>query len=303
MKNKITHEGEIELGDFSIPCYVLEDGRRVLSGRGMQSALKMVDETLENKETGGTRLDRYLSQKRLEPFIYKDKSLDHYNPITCYKGNQKINGFEATILMDICDAFLEARKNILLYPRQEIIASQCEILVRAFARVGLIALIDEATGYQYDREKDELQKLINAYVSEELRPWTYTFGENYYKEIFRLRGWDFTVLGIKKRPSIVGKYTNIFIYEELPKGVLEELKKRTPKNESGDYAARFHQSLTTDTGYVALKFQLNSVTSLMEAADNWDDFIRLFNKARARRLGYQQLNLKLELKPEDFPEE
>jgi hypothetical protein len=63
VKNKITHEGEIKLGDFSIPCYVLEDGRRVLSSRGMQSALKMVDETQENKKTSGTRLDRYLNQK------------------------------------------------------------------------------------------------------------------------------------------------------------------------------------------------------------------------------------------------
>ena len=303
MKNKITHEGEIELGDFSIPCYVLEDGRRVLSSRGMQSALKMVDETLDGKQTSGTRLDRYLSQKSLEPFIYKGRSLDHFTPIDCYKGNTKINGFEATILIDICDAFLEARKTIDLSSRQQMIADQCEILVRAFAKLGLIALIDEATGYQYDREKDELQKLINAYVSEELRPWSYTFGENYYKEIFRLRGWDFTVSGIKKRPSIVGKYTNTFIYEELPKGVLEELKKRTPKNESGDYSARFHQSLTSDTGYIALKFQLNSVTSLMEAADDWEDFIRLFNKARARRLGYKQLDLNLEIKPEDFPED
>lgn len=303
MRNKITHEGIIRLGDFSTTCYILDDGRRVLSNREMQRALNMVDESPEGKPTSGTRLDRHLNQKSLEPFIYKDKGLDHYDPIDCYKGNKKISGYEATILLDICDAFLEARKYISLSSRQAIIAEQCITLVKAFSRVGLIALIDEATGYQYDREKDALQKLINAYVSEELRPWAYTFGENYYKEIFRLRGWDFTVSGIKKRPSIVGKYTNTFIYEELPKGVLEELKKRTPKNESGDYAARFHQSLTSDTGYIALKFQLNSVTSLMEAADNWEDFIRLFNKARARRMGYQQLDLDLELKPEDFPEE
>lgn len=79
VKNKITHEGEIKLGDFSIPCYVLEDGKRVLSGRGMQSALKMVDETTENKKTSGARLDRYLNQKTLEPFIYKDKGVDHFS--------------------------------------------------------------------------------------------------------------------------------------------------------------------------------------------------------------------------------
>lgn len=72
----------------------------------------------------------------------------------------KINGYEATILLDICDGFLDARKNIKLSPRQEIIAHQAEILMRSFAKVGIIALVDEATGYQYKREKDELQKIL-----------------------------------------------------------------------------------------------------------------------------------------------
>lgn len=308
MRNKITHEGEIKLGDFSIPCYVLEDGKRVLSGRGMQSALKMVDETPENKKTSGTRLDRFLSQKNLETFLYKDKEVDHYSPIACYKGNQKINGFESHILVDICKAFLEARKdarnnNQPLSSRQEIIANQCEILVIAFAKVGLVALIDEATGYQYEREKDELQRLINAYVAEELRPWTHTFKDTYYREIFRLRGWDFTVSSIKKRPGVVGRWTNMLVYDQLPKGILEELKKKTPKNESGNYTARLHQSLTDNIGAPHLKSQLESVTTLMEASDSWDEFIRSFNKVVARRQGYHQLDLKLELKPEDFPEE
>ena len=307
-RNKITHEGEIKLGDFLIPCYVLEDGRRVLSGRGMQNALKMAEELADGRQPSGARLIRFLNQKNLEPFLYKDKEQVHYDPITCYKGNQKINGFEAHILVDICKAFLEARdearnNNQQLSSRQEIIANQCQILVMAFARLGLIALIDEATGYQYDREKDELQRLINIYVVEELRPWSHTFKDTYYKEIFRLRGWDFTVSGIKRRPGVVGKWTTKLIYDQLPKGVVDELKKKTPKSESGNYTARLHQSLTSDIGEPHLKSQLDSVITLMEASDSWDEFIRNFNKVVARRQGYHQLDLKLELKPEDFPEE
>lgn len=144
-KNKIIHEGEITLGEVIIPCYVLEGGIRVLSGSAMQNALHLQDDS-ENKS--GTRLARYLEQKSLEPFIYKDKKHGHYEPLICYRGNQKVNGYEATILADICDAFLEARKHINLSSRQKIIADQCEILIRGFARVGIIALIDEATGYQ-----------------------------------------------------------------------------------------------------------------------------------------------------------
>lgn len=88
--------------------------------------------------------------------------------------------------MDICDAFLEARKHINLSPRQAIIAEQCEILMRSFAKIGIIALVDEATGYQYDRERDELQKILRSYISEELLPWQKRFPDIFYTELFRL---------------------------------------------------------------------------------------------------------------------
>lgn len=116
-RNLIRCKGELHLGDFSIPCYVLDDGRRVLSGRGMQLALNMVDE--DNRTSA--RLTRYLSQETLKPFIYRDKSIGHFEPLECYDGNSKINGYEASVLVDICDGILEARKHIELSPRQAII--------------------------------------------------------------------------------------------------------------------------------------------------------------------------------------
>ncbi|GJH39871.1 hypothetical protein RCZ04_04210 [Capnocytophaga sp. HP1101] len=242
--HNISHEGILNLGGISIPCYVLQDGTRVLSGRGLQEALKMVDESEDGKQTAGTRLSRYLNQKSLKPFIYKDKEPDHFNPIICYKGTQKINGYEATILADICEAFLEARKSIVLSPRQRIIADQCEILIRGFARVGITALVDEATGYQYERERDALQSILKAYINEELLKWQKLFPDVFYYEIFRLNNWDYTVKGIQKRPGVIGKWTNELIYKQLPKGVLEELKSKTPKSAEGNYTARFFQSLT-----------------------------------------------------------
>ncbi|MDO8602458.1 MAG: hypothetical protein Q7O04_01230, partial [Candidatus Omnitrophota bacterium] len=113
-KGKVLYEGEIVLGNVVIPCYILDDGTRVLSGRNMQEALKMVDSDDEAKATSGTRLTRYFNQKSLEPFIYNGKEPGHYEPIECLKGDKKINGFEATVLADICEAFLEARKQIKL---------------------------------------------------------------------------------------------------------------------------------------------------------------------------------------------
>lgn len=284
---QIKYEGTIDLAGFEIPCYVLEDGKRLLSGRGMQVALNMVEDE-EDKPTAGTRLARHLNQKTLNPFIYKDKEVDHYEPIICYKGNTKIHGYEATILADICDAFLEARKNINLSSRQLIIANQCEILIRGFARVGIIALIDEATGYQYDRERFELQQILKAYVSEEILEWQKTFHDSFYKEIFRLKNIDFTGSGIKKRPGFVGGITNKYIYEMLPKGVvmLQKLKEKTPKSDAGNYTVRLHQSLTPEVGREHLKQQILEVTTLMKVARNWKEFEELFS----RRFGQIPIN-------------
>ena len=286
---KITHEGEINLGGFSIPAYVLEDGTRVLSGHGMQRSLLLTDD----RDGGGSRLATILSQKTLEPYIYREKVQADYEPLICYKGSQKINGYEATVLIDICDAFLEARKHIDLASRQQRIADQCEILVRGFARLGLIALIDEATGYQHDREKDELQKILDKYISEQLMPWQKTFPDIYYQELFRLNGWDFTVKGIKKRPSVIGKWTNKLIYEQLPPGVLEELKNKTPKSTKGNRTSRYFQSLTDDYGSPHLRGQLTQVITLFQLSDNMKHMWLQFDKLLTRQSGYEQLELEL----------
>jgi len=294
MKNKIMYEGELDLNGLIIPCYVLEDGTRVLSGSAMQTALKMVDEDDPNKS--GTRLARYMGQKSLQKYLFKDKELNHYEALICQRGKQKINGYESSILVDICDAFLEARKNIKLSSRQEIIADHCEILMRAFAKVGITALVDEATGYQYDREKDELQKILKAYISEELLPWQKRFPDVFYKELFRLNGWNFTIRDIKKRPGVIGTWTRKLIYEQLPKGVLSELEDSVPKSESGNKTARYHQLLTEDVGHPSLMAQIYKIIALFQLSDNMKDVWYQFNKMKMRESGQIEL-------PFDFDED
>lgn len=277
MDNQIKFEGELNLGGFILPCYILGDGTRILSGRGMQEALKMVDNA-EGQHSSGTRLTRYLDQKTLKPFIFKDKELDHFAPIICYKGEQKINGYEASILIDICDGFLEARKHIQLSQRQSIIAEQCEILVRSFAKVGLIALIDEATGYQHEREHNELQKILSAYISDEILKWQLTFTDDFYQQIFRLWNIPYIPKYIRNKPSFIGKLTSKYIYEQLPNGVVEKIKEKTGKTEKGNWKYKWHQSLTPEVGKEHLKRQIIEVTTLMSVSRNKNEFEHLFEK-------------------------
>ena len=271
----IEYDGKLDLNGLLIRCYVLKDGTRVLSGREMQRALKMVDDVDDGKETAGTRLARYLSQKSLKDFIFSGKEPGHFEPIICYKGDSKINGYEATVLADICDGFLEARKTIHLSPRQKIIADQCEMLIRSFAKVGIIALIDEATGYQYERERNELQTILKAFISDEINIWEDdTFPLSFYKEIFRLWQIPFTEQNIKRKPQFVGHITNRFVYHNMPKGsfVLEALKQKTPKTTGGNYKFRFHNSLTPKQGREMLKKVIYSVETLASISENKEKF-------------------------------
>lgn len=283
---KIVCRGELELGNTIIPCYVLEDGTRVLSGRGMQEALKMVN---DNRNTSGHRLLRYLNQKSLNPFIINTNLSVHLEPINCCDGDKKINGYEATVLADICEVFLEARKSIQLGERQKIIADQCEVLMRGFARVGIIALVDEATGYQYKREASELQKILAAYISPELMPWEKRFPDEFYREIFRLNNWGYlTVSGIniQNRPGCIGTWTKKYIYSVLPHGVLEALLERTERRDNGKLKHRLHQHLTKEQGIEHLNRQIISTVTLMNISDNWKEFDRLWN----RKFGQQELS-------------
>lgn len=275
---QIKYEGDLKIGEFSLPCYILEDGTRVLSGRGLQTALKIVDEPEQGSQAAGNRIDRYLTQKSLQPYIYAGRSHDHFNPIECYKGETRINGYEATLLADICDAFLEARKYIKLSSRQEIIADQCEILIRGFAKVGIIALVDEATGYQYHRERFELQRILNSYISEDVAKWQLTFTIDFYKNLFRLWEIPFTEKSVKSKPQFVGNLTVKYIYSQLPEIVIEKIKEINPRSEVGNYRYKWHQLLTDDIGREHLKKQINEVVALMSVSDSKTDFIKLFNK-------------------------
>jgi hypothetical protein len=269
----------LRIGELEIQCYVLEDGRRVLVQGAMISALGM-SQGGTPKKGSGDRLARFAAGKGLEPHI----SAELFNLITGpikfrIPGKSAIAyGYEATILAEICEAVLKARADGRLQKQQEHIARQCEILVRGFARVGIIALVDEATGYQEARDRDALHRILEAYISKELLPWTKRFPDEFYAQLFRLMGWQYSPLSVK-RPQYVGKLTNEIVYDRLPDGVLEELRNKNPVIKDGRRAHKHHQFLTVDIGNPHLERHLAVVTALMRASSNWLKFKRLLERA------------------------
>jgi hypothetical protein len=291
---KATHEGKIVLGDTELNVAVLSDGTRVISRNAIFKAFGRTKRGRAKNEVRVPNMPSFIDANNLQPFVGEDlmgglKQIDFLD----LKGKED-SAYNALILPMLCKVYLDARQSKVLKSQQIPLARASEILLLGLSNIGIIALVDEATGYQYEREKDELQKILKAYISEELLRWQKTFPDTYYKEIFRLNGWNYTVQDIKKRPGVVGKWTNKIIYDQLPKGVLKELKTKTPKSEAGNYTARFFQSLTPDTGHPHLSAQLNQVIAIMRISDNWQQFIYHFNKMVDRKNGV------LELKFEDL---
>lgn len=259
----------LRIGDVEIPCYVLENGDRVLSQRGVLEGLSM---GRGSGSGSGDRLVSFAAGKGISPFINKDLMAVINNPVkfvTKGKGGSVAFGYPATMLADICDAILEARKSGALQKQQEHIAHQAEILVRGFARVGIIALVDEATGYQRDRERDALAKILEAFVAKELQPYVKTFPPEYYEQMFRLRGLQYPPANAKYRPQYFGVLTNDIVYERLAPGLLKELKAQAAKDEK---KAKLHQRLTSEIGHPKLREHLASVTTIMKLSSDYADF-------------------------------
>jgi hypothetical protein len=278
---RATHAGELTIGNMVIPCAVLDDGTRVLTQKELMTALGRSTSPMGMRETGSEHIPAILRGKSLKPFL-SDDLLETSTPIKFipHTGGTA-NGYRAESLPRICDVYLRARDAGKLPSNQQHIAKQAEILVRGFAHVGIIALIDEATGYQEARERDALARILEAFVTKELRKWVSTFPADYYKELFRLRGWAFPKLpqDQQKRPIMVGKITNDIVYARLAPGVRAELHRLTPRDDKGRLKHKLFRHLTDHVGHPKLREHLASVVALMKASDDWDQFTRAINRA------------------------
>ncbi|HEY7428372.1 MAG TPA: P63C domain-containing protein [Gemmataceae bacterium] len=272
----------LRIGDLEIPCYVLGDGRRVLHQRGMVNALGMSRGS--SGSTGGDRLAKFAAGDRLKPYVSKELIEVTEKPIRFRTPtNQLAYGYEATVLADLCEAVLAARADDVLQKQQEHIAKQCEILVRGFARVGIIALVDEATGYQNYRTRRALEEILEQFIAKELLKWAKMFPDEFYEEMFRLKSWQYRQLS-SRRPIQAGKLTNDVVYERLAPGVLEELKRITPRDDKGRLKHRYHQRLTEDVGHPRLREHLKAVIALMRAFDDWSSFYRALNRSLPKQV-------------------
>jgi hypothetical protein len=293
------YSGELIIGTMKFPCSVLSDGSRILTqtdfmeGMGMYysgwvSANRPVEDIAAD-------IPQFLSFKNLKPFV--DRHLgDLQEVIVNYRTERGslARGVRAEIVPKICDVWLDADEQGKLGIRQKQVAAKAKLIMRALAHVGITALVDEATGYQKDRAIDALAKILEQFIAKELRPWVKTFPTEFYEELCRLRDIEFPADREKRQnyPSYFGHITNDIIYKRLAPGVLEELKKQTPKTQKGHKKYHFHRKLSENIGHPKLLAHLDSVVTVMKLTDDGDyeGFVKKLDRVKPKYNETMELN-------------
>lgn len=292
-RNALTAEyvGTLEIDQITLDCAVLPTGQRIISQGSIMGVLGRSESS--GRRTRNENRPPFVEASNLVPFFPEnlaDKFARIEYRLPDLKGVRQ--GYDAEILPLVCEAYLSAREAGVLQAAQLRTAQAAEVLVRGLARVGIIALVDEATGYQDVRQRDVLAKILEEFVAKELQPWVKTFPPAFYAEMFRLRGLDYRNDNMK-RPQYFGRLTNNVVYERLAPGVLDELRSKTPRDESGRPKARYHQQLTPDVGHPKLREHLASVVAIMKLSDDWPDFIRKLDRIHPRYGDTRALDMNL----------
>jgi hypothetical protein len=255
--------GVLQLGEVQMECHVLNDHRRVLTQR------EVVRTISGGRESGN--LQRYLSRSPL--FSGRFQAAEPIEFII--PPNRPATGYEAELLIEICDAYLAARSEKLLKPSQANLARTAEIIVRACAKVGIIALIDEATGFQELRKRNALQLKLQAFIAEEMQDWAKMFPDEFWYELARLEGVKYSPTN---RPLRWGKYVMYFVYDAIDEDVGKALREQNP---NPHFLQNHHQWLKK-FGREKVHDQIVQVVTIMRLCNSMPEFRHKFARVFAR---------------------
>lgn len=274
---RATHEGVLDIGGIPIACAVLEGGKRVLTQSGFMVALGRARQAKgRDYYDGDVNLPAFLTAKNLKPFIPEELLVTSSQiEFRTLRGTRAF-GYSADLLPLVCGVFLDAKQagpKVLTHAQMPI-ADRALVLIRGLAHVGIIALVDEATGFQYDRPRKELEEQLKKFLSDSLRRWARTFPAAYFQHLCRLRGIEFRP--DMRLPQYFGHLTNNLVYRRIAPGLLMKLKEL--KAERGSSSNKLTQWLSLDVGVPELLVHLGTVIGFMRRHSNYEDFERELNE-------------------------
>jgi hypothetical protein len=287
-------KGVLDLAGMKLPSAIIKgpDGiQRVISENGITNAILGTRSGASKRlkkaaSEEGALLPLFVAPRQLKPFITSDLLDGPLKPIDYIDGDRLIRGYDASVLVAVCNVWLRAREAGALQRQQLAKAQKAEILTRALAHTGIAALVDEATGYEKVRPQNALQEYLALIVRKELAAWVKKFPDEFYENIYKLKGWAWPGMS-KNRYSVVGHYTNNLVFDRLAPGLLRDLQSKSPKNEKGYRPNKLHQWFTEDVGDPMLAQHLHSLVMFQRLAIangyGWQRFLHMINQVLPRR--------------------
>jgi len=253
---EVAYRGSGFLGNPDIECYVLTNGERVISS---SQAQRLLTGKGEASLVGAGILKISGLKSLISSNDLADQTVQFY-----IAGNPTIaSGITAEFFSEICHAFVSAAcSGHLTSQYQRSIAMRCAVYQKAFMKLGIVAYIDELTGFQSIRSKTALDEKIQAYVLEEARKWEKTFPDLFYQELARLCG----LQDWKKKPSFYGKITNK-IYRMVDPDVAEKIKEM-----ADELGTCRHQHLSENLGLSKLRDSINQTIGLARSCISIQEF-------------------------------
>ncbi len=289
------YEGVLKINETELDVAVLENGKRIISQGSVFKALGRPTRGVRATLDGEIVLPAFMDANNLVPFINQElKDMINRVRFLTQSGIAQ-EGYDASILPLVCDVYLKAREvGAINRSNQLETAMKAEILVRSLAKVGIIALVDEATGYQEIRPKDALQAYLDKIISKELAVWAKKFPDEFYENIYKLRNWPWAGMS-KNRFSVVAHYTRDLVYERIGDSILQELEQKSPKDNNGNRKNKLHQWLTDDVGNPMLAQHLHSIIMMQRLAIangyGWNRFVKMVDQVMPRKGGTFELEL------------
>lgn len=282
---------------IDIPCAVVEDVDeviRVINDRGLFNAF-------DRTPHGAIRvpgLPAVIGSKTLANLIPEDE-LELLKPIAYEYGDKVYTGYNAESLIVIIRAYMRAEDEGLLREQQKKGLKQAKAILLDLAGQRIKDLVDKATGFVYDEEINALDNLIKElYLNDEpMRNIAPRFPREFYREVFRIHGWNFNPTS-NKRPGYVGTFTKKYVWSLLPDKVLKEIESKNPALKDREYHYRknkYYHYLTIDTGIKELDDAIKSIIMVMKLSKDKNDFYKKYEIAFEEQLKEKNKNRPLQL--------
>lgn len=275
---KAATQGTLPIGDALIDVYVLEDRRRLIHKRGMAKALGL-------KSDGGSAFMKTISRKGLGSTISPALRNTLLKPIKFMPlAGDPAHGYPAEVFIEVCDAIIEARKQNKLSSKQFFLSIQSEMIIRSAAKIGIIGLIDEATGFTSDKRKDEYRILWQDFIRKEFRQWQEPeFPDDLFNIIYKLYGLRRFDPDSTQHPKFFGKVLRKYVYHPLANSngaILQELDEKNPVVYSnGGRRYKLFQFLSDEIGMPALRQHIWKTVGIGLSVASKESFDRAFYNA------------------------